>query len=154
LSAHWGDRPSLFGNLANSYNVVRNEFSEAVMSVDELLKAVDDLSEPDLENLLNRTLSVRARRRGLIATPEESTLLREINRGIPAELSDRYDILADKRDDETLTEAEYQELLDVAEQIESLGVKRLEAIVKLSELRQVPFPQLMVDLGIQTPEIR
>jgi hypothetical protein len=124
------------------------------MSVDELLRAVDDLSEPDLENLLNRTLFVRARRRGPIATPEESTLLREINRGIPAELSDRYEILADKRDDETLTEAEYQELLDIAEQIEAFGVKRLEALVKLSDQRQVPLLQLMADLGIQTPEIR
>jgi hypothetical protein len=124
------------------------------MSVDELLRAVDDLSEPDLENLLNRTLFVRARRRGPIATPEESTLLRAINQGIPAELSDRYEILADKRDDETLTEAEYQELLDIAEQIEAFGVKRLEALVKLSDQRQVPLLQLMADLGIQTPEIR
>lgn len=124
------------------------------MSVDELLKAVDDLSEPDLEHLLNRTLFVRARRRGPIATPEESTLLREINRGIPAELSDRYEILADKRDDETLTEAEYQELLNIAEQIEAFGVNRLETLVKLSEQRRVPLLQLMADLGIQTPEIR
>jgi hypothetical protein len=124
------------------------------MSVDELLKAVDDLSEPDLEDLLHRTLFVRARRRGPIATPEESTLLREINHGIPAELSDRYEVLADKRDDETLTEVEYQELLGLADQIEALGVKRLEALVKLSELRQVPLLQLMASLGIKTPEIR
>jgi hypothetical protein len=124
------------------------------MSVDELLKAVDDLSEPDLEHLLHRTLFVRARRRGPIATPEESSLLREINHGIPAELSDRYEVLAEKRDDETLTEAEYQELLDIADQIEALGVKRLEALVKLSELRQVPLLELMANLGIKTPEIR
>jgi hypothetical protein len=124
------------------------------MSVDELLRAVDDLSEPDLENLLNRTLFVRARRRGPIATPEESTLLREINRGIPAELSDRYAILADKRDDETLMDDEYRELLDIADQIEASGVKRLEALVKLADQRQVPLLQLMADLGIQTPEIR
>jgi hypothetical protein len=124
------------------------------MSVDEILKAVDDLSEPDLEDLLHRTLFVRARRRGPIATPEESTLLREINHGIPTELSDRYEVLADKRDDEDLTEAEYQELLDIADQIEVLGVKRLEALVKLSELRQVPLLQLMANLGIKIPEIR
>ncbi len=108
--------------------VTRNEFSGAVMSVDELLKAVDDLSEPDFE--------------------------KEINRGIPAELSDRYAILADKRDDETLTAAEYQELLDIAQQIEAFGVKRLEALAKLAELRQVPLLQLMTDLGIKAPAIR
>ncbi len=132
----------------------RNEFSGAVMSVDELLKAVDTLSEPDLENLLNRTLFVRARRRGPIATPEESSLLREINCSIPAELNDRYEILADKLDEETLIESEYQELLNIADQIEAYGVRRLESLVKLAELRQVPLLQLMTDLGIQTPEIR
>ena len=104
--------------------------------------------------MLNRTLFVRARRRGPIATPEESTLLREINRGISTELNNRYEILADKRDEEILTEAEYQELLDIADQIETSGVKRLEALVKLTQLRQVPLLQLMADLGIQTPEIR
>jgi UDP-N-acetylglucosamine 2-epimerase len=138
----------------NRYNVIRNEFSGAVMSVDELLKSVDNLSDPELESLVNRALFVRAHRRGPIATPEESTLLRAINRVIPAELSDRYVILADKRDEETLTEAEYQELLAIAEQIEAFGVKRLEALVKLSELRQVPLLQLMADLGIKAPEIR
>ncbi|MCU0552557.1 MAG: hypothetical protein MUC48_24760 [Leptolyngbya sp. Prado105] len=80
------------------------------MSVDELLKVVKDLSESDLDHLVNRALFVRARRRAPVTTPAESTLLREINCGIPAELSDRYEILTDKRDDETLTEAEYTEL--------------------------------------------
>ena len=124
------------------------------MSVDELLKVVEDLSESDLDHLVNRALFVRARRRAPVATPEESTLLREINCGIPAELSDRYEILADKRDDETLTEAEHTELLAIGDQIEKLSVQRLEALVKLAELKQIPLRQLMADLGIQTPEIR
>jgi hypothetical protein len=124
------------------------------MHVDELLKAVEDLSEPDLDHLVKRALFVRARRRAPIATPEESILLRTINRGIPAELSNRYEILADKRDDETLTEAEHTELLAIGDQIETIGVQRLEALVKLAELKQVPLLQLMADLGIQTPEIR
>ncbi|MGI0495575.1 STAS/SEC14 domain-containing protein [Alkalinema pantanalense CENA528] len=124
------------------------------MSVDELLKAVDNLSEPDLESLVDRALFVRARRRAPVATPEESTLLREINRSIPTELTDLYELLADKRDNETLTETEYAELLEIGDRLEVFGVKRLEALVKLAELRQIPLLQLMTDLGIQTPEIR
>ncbi len=124
------------------------------MSVDELLKVVENLSEPDLEHLVNRALFVRARRRAPVATPEESTLLREINRGIPADLSDHYEILADKRDDETLTEAEHTELLAIGNQIEKIGVQRLEALVKLAELKQVPLLQLLADLEVQIPEIR
>lgn len=124
------------------------------MSVDELLKAVDDLSEPDLDSLLNRALHVRARRRAPVSTPAETTLLREINRSIPPELHDRYAALADKRDNETLTEAEHSELLDIGNQIEWFGVKRLEAMAQLAEIRQVPLLQLMDDLGLQSPEIR
>lgn len=124
------------------------------MRVDELLQAVDELSEPDLESLVERVLFVRASRRAPVATAEETLLLREINQGVPPVLNDRYEILADKRDDETLTNAEHQELLTLADQIEAFGAKRLETLVKLAELRQVPLLQLMADLDIKAPEIR
>jgi hypothetical protein len=124
------------------------------MSVDELLKAVDNLSKTDVEQVLDRVLFVHARHRAPIATPEETTLLRTINQGIPPELNDRYEALLDKRDEETITEAEYTELLDISEQIENLGVKRIEALSELAAIRQVPLPQLMKDMGIQRPGVR
>jgi hypothetical protein len=129
----------------------RKEFA---MSVDELLKAVDDLDATDVEQVFDRVLFVRARHRAPVATPEETALLRQINQGIPPALNDRYEILADKRDNETLTEAEHQELLSICDQVEWIGVHRIEALVKLAEIRQRTLPQLMADLGIQTPEIR
>jgi hypothetical protein len=124
------------------------------MSVDELLKAVDDLSEPDLDHLVDRALFVRARRKANVLTPDETILLSQINQGIPAKLHDRYEILLEKRDDETLTEAEYAELLDISNQIEAFGVKRIEALAKLATIRQVPLLKLMDDLGIQSPGVR
>jgi hypothetical protein len=124
------------------------------MSVDELLKAVDDLSEPDLDHLVDRALFVRARRKANVLTTEETVLLSAINQGIPSELHDRYEILLEKRDDETLTEAEYAELLEISNQIEAFGVKRIEALAKLATLRQVPLLKLMDDLGIQSPGVR
>jgi hypothetical protein len=124
------------------------------MSVDELLKAVDDLSEPDLDHLVDRALFVRARRKANVLTTEETVLLSAINQGIPSELHDRYEILLEKRDDEILTEAEYTELLDISNQIEAFGVKRIEALAKLATIRQVPLLKLMSDLGIQNPGVR
>ena len=124
------------------------------MSVDELLKAVDSLSEPDLDNLVKRALFVRARRKMNVLTAAETDLLLEINQGIPAQVHDRYEVLLEKRDDETLTEADYRELLDLSSQIESFGVKRIEALAKLATLRQVSLPKLMDDLGIQSPGVR
>jgi hypothetical protein len=124
------------------------------MSVDELLKAVDNLSEPDLDHLVDRALFVRARRKANVLTTEETVLLSAINQGIPSKLHDRYEILLEKRDDETLTEAEYAELLDISDQIEAFGVKRIEALAKLATLRQLPLLKLMDDLGIQSPGVR
>jgi hypothetical protein len=124
------------------------------MSVDELLKAVDNLSEPDLDHLVDRALFVRARRKANVLTTEETVLLSAINQGIPSALHDRYEILLEKRDNETLTEAEYAELLAISNQIEAFGVKRIEALAKLATLRQVPLLKLMGDLGIQSPGVR
>jgi hypothetical protein len=125
-----------------------------MMSVDELLKAVDNLSEPDLDHLVDRALFVRARRKANVLTTEETVLLSAINQGIPSKLHDRYEILLEKRDDETLTEAEYAEILDISDQIEAFGVKRIEALAKLATLRQLPLLKLMDDLGIQSPGVR
>jgi hypothetical protein len=124
------------------------------MSVDELLKAVDNLSEPDLDDLVKRALFVRASRKANVLTAEETPLLLEINKGIPTELNDRYEILLNKRDDENLTEVEYAELLEISSQIETFGVRRIEALAKLATIRQIPLLQLMDDLGIQSPGVR
>lgn len=124
------------------------------MSVDELLMAVEDLNEPDLESLVNRALFLRARLKSSVLSSDETVLLKVINLGIPKELNDRYQLLADKRDEEMLTASEYEELLSVGHQIEAMGVKRIEALAKLSTIRQVPLLTLMDSLGIQSPGVR
>ena len=124
------------------------------MSVDELLSAVEGLNEPDLESLVNRALFLRARLRSPVLSSEETALLREINQGIPQTLNERYQVLLDKRDAEVLSEVEYEELLMTGEQIEAIGVKRIEALAKLSTIRQVPLLTLMDSLRIQSPGVR
>ena len=131
----------------------RRKFKEFGMSVDELLSAVEDLNEPDLESLVNRALFLRARLRSPVLSSEETGLLREINQGIPQTLNERYQVLLEKRDAEVLSEVEYGELLVTREQIESIGVKRLEALAQLSTIRQVPLLTLMDSLGIQNPSV-
>ena len=118
------------------------------MSVDELLSAVESLNEPDLESLVNRALFLRARLRSPVLSSEETGLLRKINQGIPQALNERYQVLLEKRDAETLSQVEYEDLLAVGERIEAIGVKRIEALAKLSTIRQVPLLTLMDSLGI------
>lgn len=121
------------------------------MTLDELLNAANQLSEPELETLLNQLWLLRARRRAPILPEQETHLLTQINQGIPADLHQRYYALAGKRDAETLTSEEYEEFLHLSDRIEHLTAQRLEALVNLATLRQVTLPQLMDDLGIQSP---
>jgi hypothetical protein len=99
------------------------------MSLDEILAAADRLDEPALDQLL----------------------LLQINQGLPEHLDRCSQLLREKCQAGTATEAEYEEFSQVNEQIELLAAKRVEALIKLSELRQVPFVQLLDDLGIQAP---
>lgn len=121
------------------------------MSLDELLKAANQLSETDLETLVNGIFLLRARRKALILPSQEASLLLQINQGIPADLHQRYYVLTKKRDAETLTSDEYEELLHLSDRIELLTAQRADALVKLATLRQIPLLQLMDDLGIQSP---
>ncbi len=118
------------------------------MSVDELLRAVDDLSESDLENLVNRVRSVRTSRKPSILSTQETTLLLQINHALPEELHQEFLVLRDRRDAETITEAENAHLSDVSDRIEILAAERADALVELANLRQVTLTKLMDDLGI------
>jgi hypothetical protein len=121
------------------------------MSIDELLSAANQLSEPDLEILVNQVLLLRARRRAPVLPAQEAELLVQINQGIPPDLHQCYQALAEKRDAETLTETEYQELLGLSDRIEILAAQRVEALAKLAQLRQVSLLQVVDDLGIESP---
>lgn len=118
------------------------------MSLDELLTAANQLSESDLERLLQEVVFLRAQRKAHVLPTEEARLLNKINQGIPRELSTQYQTLRVKREAETLTEEEYQTLIQLSNQIEQIGAQRLEALANLAQLRRVSLSQLMETLAI------
>jgi hypothetical protein len=124
------------------------------MSVDELLRAVDDLSDSDLESLVNRVRSVRAERHPAVLSGPETALLLKINHGLPEELHQAFLVLRDRRDAGAITDAENERLSDLSGQIEGLAAERAEALVELANLRQVPLMKLMADLEISGPGVR
>ncbi len=119
------------------------------VSTDELLRAAQQLDGLEFDQLLNRLLTIRAQRKAQALPQQEVELLLAINRKIPVELQSRYDLLAQKRQDETLTGVEYQELLNLTDRIEELQVKRAESLSLLAQRRGSPLGQLLHDLGIQ-----
>jgi hypothetical protein len=121
------------------------------MSITELLQAANQLNEPDLDQLVDQVLLLRAKRKANILSAAETELLLQINQGVPTELHQQYQALRIKRDEETLTDEEYELLLELSDRIELLAAERAGSLVKLAELRQVPLEQLMDELGIKAP---
>ena len=121
------------------------------MSITELLQSVDRLNEPDLDELLDRVLLLRAKRKNNILSAAETDLLLQINQGVPTELHQQYQALKNKQDEGILTDGECEELLELSDRIEIIAAARAGSLVKLSQLRQVPLTQLMNELGIKAP---
>ena len=124
---------------------------QAQLPTDELLKAVGQLSQPELERFVSQILALRAQRQAPTVSQREAELLQTINQGVPAEIQQRYDELIAKRRAETLTSEEYKELLHLTSEIERLAVKRLEYLAELARIRQTSLRDLMAQLGIPAP---
>ena len=80
------------------------------------------------------------------------TLIDRARQGLPAELRRRLAELRAKREDETITDAEYDELTRLTLQSEELHAERMEALVKLARQRGVTLPALMDLFGIHFPD--
>jgi hypothetical protein len=121
------------------------------MSITELLQAADQLNEPDLDQLVDQVLMLRAKRKANILSKAETELLLHINQGVPADLHQQYQALREKRNKGTLSQKENEMLLALSDQIEILAAERAGSLVKLAELRQIPLMQLMNNLEIKAP---
>ena len=119
------------------------------MSLDELIKAAHQLDQTDLDRLLHQVMVLRAHHKANVLPEEEAQLLQKINRGIDPELRSQYQVLREKREAETLTDGEYEILIQLSNQIEQYGAQRLEALASLAQLRQVSLSVIMESLGIQ-----
>lgn len=119
------------------------------MSVDELMQAANQLDSSDLDRLLQQVVILRAYRKANVLPLEEAQLLHKINQGIDPELRAQYQRLRGKLEAETLTDTEYNTLIQLSNQIEQFGAQRLEALANLAQLRQVSLSELMETLGIQ-----
>ena len=83
----------------------------------------------------------------------ESELLTKINEGISDAVQRRYDELIAKRNERTLTDGEYSQLLQLTDQIELSDAKRLEYLTELARIRNTPLMLLMDELGIKPPPL-
>lgn len=124
------------------------------ISADKLLEAASQLSLPELEKFVAGVISLQSHRRAPGLPKVEADLLVRINKGLPPDIYERYRALIAKREDENLTDEEYEELLHLTDQAEQVQVERLEALIELSHIRNISLDELIESLGIKPAPVQ
>jgi hypothetical protein len=84
-------------------------------------------------------------------TPEEQANLDAIPLEVPPATRQRYRQLVEKRQAETLTNKEHEELARISEWMERVEVKRLEYLSELAHVRGCKLSELIETLNMPTP---
>lgn len=124
---------------------------QSFTDTEALLKAVEQIPQPELDAFVTQVLKLRAQRQAPSLSMSESELLLKINQGIPDQLQQRFNQLVAKRQALDLTEADYAELVQLTDRIEQLDAERIESLAELARLQNKSLIEMMHDLGIQPP---
>ncbi|MBE9008643.1 hypothetical protein IQ250_00235 [Pseudanabaenaceae cyanobacterium LEGE 13415] len=89
--------------------------------------------------------------RWLESLDEETALITIIQRRLPPNEQQRLEELRDRSEQDTLSEAEQLEFIAYADRLEQQNVERLEALIKLAQLRNVDLPTLNRQFRSESP---
>ncbi len=118
----------------------------------QLLQTVEQLPSQELDEFVMQVLQVRAHRQTPNLTEAESELFSIINQGPSNEFREELNHLVLKRQSLEISEPELAQLIEMTEQMELWNVERIQALVKLGELRNRSLSEIMQDLGLNPPE--
>lgn len=125
--------------------------SQINIGLDQLLNGVAQLETAELQQFFEQVHFLLVQRKVNKFPQRETELLGQINQGLPEAIQRRYDELQVKLHDEVITAEEHEELMALLNPVEQASVDRLQALVELSQLRQVSVNDLMIQLEIHHP---
>ena len=108
---------------------------------------LDYFLQAELEKIGNTDDVERPKRKRL--SQQESKLLQKIDLGFSSAFWEKYRAFIKTKENRILTETEMIEFLQMNKQVEAANAKRMQFLVELAQLRQVPLRQLMEGLGIK-----
>lgn len=118
------------------------------LNPEQILEQMGQLALSDLEQVMNKGYYLLAEKKAPHLSKRETELFMEISKGFEQEFQDRYDVLKEKLENETMNLLENEEFIGMTEIVEARNVTRLQCIVELAQLRQVTVPELMNQLGL------
>ncbi len=121
----------------------------ATIDSKSLLRDADKMPVAELERFLIDINALLRRKRTQDKTLRQRQLLSKINHTIlDSTKSERYQILVEKLELRTMTDAEHTEFENLANQEEKLRNQRVKYMIELSQLQDVSLPQVMESLGL------
>jgi acetolactate synthase small subunit len=120
------------------------------VDTEQLLHAALQLPRPELEQFVTQLQSLRLQHNTARLTQDEAELLLKINEGLLSTTQQRLDELIAKRQAQSLTAAEHQELIELTEQSEKIDANRLQHLLALAALRKVSLDEVVQQLGLQS----
>ena len=121
----------------------------ATIDSKSLLRDADKMPVAELERFLIDINALLRRKRTQDKTLRQRQLLSKINHTIlDSAKSERYQILVEKLELGTMTDAEHNEFENLANQEEKLRNQRVKYMIELSQLQDVSLPQVMESLGL------
>jgi hypothetical protein len=118
------------------------------VDTEQLLHAALQLPRSELDQFVTRLLVLRIQHNAPRLTQDEAELLLKINEDLPPAVQQRLDELISKRQTQSLTPAEHQELIHLTEQSEKVDADRMQHLLVLAALRNMSLDEVMRQLGI------
>ncbi len=112
------------------------------MPLTELLDSLKQLGTEELGEVATTAVRLRANRRAAVLPEREAILLEQINQTLTSNQQQRMALLIEKRQAETLTEAELAELFTLSDLIEKIQADRLSALIELAAIRNISLEAL------------
>lgn len=124
--------------------------SATQLSFSDLVEKAVNLDVQDYEKFLHLVNTRRAQKRPDVLSKKESDLLKKIYEPFSPTQKARLEFLNSKIWDETLSETEHKELLQLIETQEQWAAERMNNLVKLATLQNSDYLTLVKQLGIPT----
>jgi len=125
--------------------------SELKLSFQEILNGLSKSEVPDLERFMEKLSTIVAQRKSPHLSKKETDLLKKINKGAGEEFMKKYLDLSAKVQNETITESEHKELLQMIPVVENHRIERLQSLIDLAGLWEMSLNDTMKKLGITPP---
>lgn len=114
-----------------------------------LLIGISQMPLNELEYFVREINALFTRRKAQDKGNQEKNLLSKINQAVlPQNKAERYAVLIQKLEADTISDTEHSEFMDLITEEEAIRNDRVKYLIELSQLRNITLPQLMDSLGL------